>query len=511
MALRGFNTGYLNEDGNFVPRFTLDWDNATGNFLDHYEVQHKNNFLSNVTLEQHIDFAGGPTTTSGATVFADKSGNGKTAFNSDNYASDYSVETGGPTGAFLKKTGASGSGLALLTQDQIDALDTTNGFGHTFWFRHDSRANTANQARLYTRDVSDYGGFYWNSVGYFANTWTSGAVTLTEGEWYFFYVARAGSVNTLKVYAQDGTEVKNNTATNTYTSDKGVAIFSNVEDSLQSVSGDGEYYNLDSENGLRGSIADIRLHDGAILTDAQVLKLLSGDTGDKYDTINTQESRTTVLGYEIDDTVAYRVRAVNSSGFRSDFTSGTLQITGDDTAPTAPTSFTATGIFAGVNLDWTNPDVSDFDVVEVYRNTTNSSSTATKIAEVKTDNFSDTNLPVNTTYYYWLKARDRTGNKSDFSAIQSAVTAYVTESNIDPTYINSVDTAAVSAAAAQAAAARRAPRRGSSISCSSCGDDDDAVLPTQPLGAAADVPRHTSRRRGHGRLCVPTPGPRRSG
>ena len=72
-----------------------------------------------------------------------------------------------------------------------------------------------------------------------------------------------------------------------------------------------------------------------------------------YQTFNVTESRATLLGYAKDAVVNYRVRAVNQLGVRGEFSPDpvtTITVTGDDTAPTAPTSFTATGVLAGVSL-----------------------------------------------------------------------------------------------------------------------------------------------------------------
>ena len=452
-GLKAYNNGRVDEDGKFIARAVIDFDDSAQAFHSFYELRHRDNYLSNVTLAQHIDFAGGPIVSTNQTVFADKSGNLRTAFNDQTYQG-YTVNTGGPTGVFLQKsTPESASGLALLTHSQIQALDTTNGFGHTFWFRHDDFAATDSLARVYTRDASDYGALYWETAGYWNNTWTTGNITLTEGEWYFFYLARAGSVNTLKIYAEDGTLVKNNTSTRSFSTTKGIAIFGNSESALETVESDGEYNNLDTEQEVHGSIADIRLHNGGILSDAQVLKLLSGVEGYKYTTQRLVDSQGEILGNKAGDELSYGVRSVTTLGRRSSWVSGTITLAGDEFPPAKPTSITATAGIAQIALSWTNPSDDDLSQVRIFRAGTNSFGSATQIAIIDGDTYIDSPLSLNTAYYYWLKSEDFSGNLSDETASVNATPLYVSETDLDPTYINSVDTAAASATAAQAAQA----------------------------------------------------------
>jgi hypothetical protein len=140
----------------------------------------------------------------------------------------------------------------------------------------------------------------------------------------------------------------------------------------------------------------------------------------------------------------YWVRAVDTSGNASDFnaTSGVdvyvTAATGDGVAPNVPTSVTATQGFQDIWLTWTNPADSDLDHVLVFENTTNNSSTANIVASVPASpstagSYDRSGLPNNTTRYYWLKAVDKDGNASGFSAVASATTA-----TIDPTDLGTV-------------------------------------------------------------------------
>jgi hypothetical protein len=70
-------------------------------------------------------------------------------------------------------------------------------------------------------------------------------------------------------------------------------------------------------------------------------------------------------------------------------------------------------------LTW-NPN-SELDLKEywVYQNTTNNSSTASVIAKVRTTRL-EVEAPAGTTYYFWVRAVDYSGNVSAFSAVASA-------------------------------------------------------------------------------------------
>lgn len=113
--------------------------------------------------------------------------------------------------------------------------------------------------------------------------------------------------------------------------------------------------------------------------------------------------------------VAYqvRVRAVDGDGVKGAWTSyASLTPSGDTTPPGPPSALTATGLFSSVLLAWTNPTDKDFAATEVWEASSNSFSTATKVATVSNTMWSRDGLAPSVTRYYWLKALDRTGNVS---------------------------------------------------------------------------------------------------
>jgi hypothetical protein len=97
-------------------------------------------------------------------------------------------------------------------------------------------------------------------------------------------------------------------------------------------------------------------------------------------------------------------------------------LSGDTTAPSAPTSLSAVGAYKTIQLSWTNPTDADWFYNEVWENSTNNSGTATKIGEVSSSTFARSGLPASATRYYWLKAVDFSKNVSGFSGVASATT-----------------------------------------------------------------------------------------
>lgn len=119
----------------------------------------------------------------------------------------------------------------------------------------------------------------------------------------------------------------------------------------------------------------------------------------------------------------FRVRTVNINGVTSDYSTLTNQlVTGDVTAPGIATSLVATGSYKTVQLTWTNPTDKDWFQTQIWRNTSNNSATATLIGSVSASTYADSGLADSTTYYYWLKTKDFTGNTSAFSTGANATT-----------------------------------------------------------------------------------------
>lgn len=124
-----------------------------------------------------------------------------------------------------------------------------------------------------------------------------------------------------------------------------------------------------------------------------------------------------------------RVRSRLSSGRISSWVSASPHTVGGDTiAPSPATGLSATGGVQSVTLDWTAPTTQvgggtlyDLKGYYVYRNTSNSQP-ASPIAFVSADKYVDGGLSNSTTYYYWVKSVDFSGNQSTSIASGSVTT-----------------------------------------------------------------------------------------
>ncbi len=121
----------------------------------------------------------------------------------------------------------------------------------------------------------------------------------------------------------------------------------------------------------------------------------------------------------------YNVDGKPSSGFST--------VVDDGVAPANPTGLTATAGIQGTFLQWTYNTETDMSHYEIWRNTSDDNSTATKIGQIKTNLYWDSGLTAGTTYYYWIKAVDHLGNISGFNATAgiSATPKNVGETDID--------------------------------------------------------------------------------
>ena len=140
---------------------------------------------------------------------------------------------------------------------------------------------------------------------------------------------------------------------------------------------------------------------------------------------NYLERKTTETYYQIQGlkpgTYDIRVRSVSDKfNAYSDWVSTTIIIGGKVTANPPPSGLTANGKLKANQLLWTDPTEPDHKESQVFRSTTNNSGTASKIATTSANYFIDTNVTPGTTYYYWAKSVDRSGNVSTFSNVASA-------------------------------------------------------------------------------------------
>jgi hypothetical protein len=153
------------------------------------------------------------------------------------------------------------------------------------------------------------------------------------------------------------------------------------------------------------------------------VKVSSSSNWTSLDRIQGDGVEIVVEGGQPGASIDVQVRAVNINNIPSDWvTLLNRTIAGDSTAPAAPSGLTATGAQRTVQLAWTNPTVADYFTTDIFRNTTNNSGTAVLIGTISGSTYADSGLAAATTFFYWVKARDFSGNVSGFSNGASATT-----------------------------------------------------------------------------------------
>ena len=141
-----------------------------------------------------------------------------------------------------------------------------------------------------------------------------------------------------------------------------------------------------------------------------------------YQSLITTNLYSRITGVEVGETYDLRISSRNRLGIQSAVSTTTVTIAADTTAPSAPTNVSGSGGFRSNFITWTNPTDNDFKEVQVYVNTSNTTSGATLLGSTAATEFVHGGLPENTTRYYFLKALDFTGNPSGFSTGTGAVT-----------------------------------------------------------------------------------------
>lgn len=131
-----------------------------------------------------------------------------------------------------------------------------------------------------------------------------------------------------------------------------------------------------------------------------------------YKTVNTVGTEFEIPIPEVGFTFDVRVRAVNALGVRSSYASTTVTLSGDTTAPGVPTNLSVSADNHLILITWENPTDSDFLHVEIKSAAVATEGSATLLAKVDAEAYSDGPFSVGTTRYYWLRSVDRSGNAS---------------------------------------------------------------------------------------------------
>jgi hypothetical protein len=100
--------------------------------------------------------------------------------------------------------------------------------------------------------------------------------------------------------------------------------------------------------------------------------------------------------------------------------------TQDFTTPPAPSNFTATGLFAMVQLQWDTPSYRNHAYTEIWRSETNAIGNAIKIATSSTSFYAD-NLGAGATRYYWVRFVSEANVVGPYQAVNGASATTATD------------------------------------------------------------------------------------
>jgi hypothetical protein len=152
-----------------------------------------------------------------------------------------------------------------------------------------------------------------------------------------------------------------------------------------------------------------------------------------YTPLSTTATHMIIEGLSPNTSYNFRISSVNRYGTASNFSTDLIYTTpSDGIAPATVTGLTASQAIQAVLLRWTHNTDIDLESYNIYRSLTNNSATSTLVSNFSGNVYMDNGLAANTTYYYWLKAKDTSGNLSTaYSSTVSATTKNVTASDIE--------------------------------------------------------------------------------
>ena len=166
---------------------------------------------------------------------------------------------------------------------------------------------------------------------------------------------------------------------------------------------------------------------------AHYTEVWGSNKGGIYVLLDKIQGRSYSMQASLGDVWTFSLVPFDSIGRRGVSASVTYALQGTNLAPSAPTSFSATGGYQSINLQWVNPTDTDYWYTEIFESSSNNSESSVSFAKISGNAFTRPGLSSNTSMFYWLKAVDYAGNVSVFSAPSTATTqaAVVTPTSID--------------------------------------------------------------------------------
>ena len=222
-----------------------------------------------------------------------------------------------------------------------------------------------------------------------------------------------------------------NFASNDYTT--GQAEGSDVEGGTYAVSPPSSL-SLSQQNNIDGTTSKVEIlanwtnntSDKVTLT--EIAYKLSTDSDYTSDfTVGKRVTRAAIPNVVVGKTYNVKIRHIDLNGVTSTYTNAVnITIAVASSAPSTPASLAVTTGRLNMLLSWTNPNVTDFRAVKVYRKTTDSTPTDdTDLVDtiggepnkISTTLFGDQDgLTAGTTYYFWVRAVNHSDQHSAFSS-----------------------------------------------------------------------------------------------
>ena len=181
-----------------------------------------------------------------------------------------------------------------------------------------------------------------------------------------------------------------------------------------------------------------------LLRSVEVLVLEAGSvTWKSCGTVLPGVGNYVVRGLASNQVVSVLVRPVNTAGIKAVGKTVTLTLHGKAYPPAEPTELTAVGGFQVVEISWRNPGDADLKHIEVWESKDDVQANAYKAADVDGTSLTRSNLSNLTTFWYWIRAVDTSGNVSGWVGPVSATTETIKapdipEGLIDPPMLSDV-------------------------------------------------------------------------